>query len=198
MQCAENRRMQDKGSGGMNEWRGKQDLEYFCGLKATPKACKWSDWNLLHFYDQRKTTWLLRIIGFVKITRCTIKRNIHCLKNAIHCTRLYKETIFPLMTFSSNTKDLSCCFIPPDSAVRNFFFSSSMYVCQNSTEKVIKINWKEAVTWGLSRTSFLNCSPTWNSTARIFFCRCKTQFRLWWCIFQCSCSTLALILAWIF
>lgn len=49
MQCVENRRVQDKGSGGMNEGRGKQDLGYFCKLKVIPKACKLSDWNLLHF-----------------------------------------------------------------------------------------------------------------------------------------------------
>lgn len=140
MQCAENRRVQDRGSGGMNEGRGKQDLEYFYELKVAPKARKWSDWNLLHFYNQNKITWLPRIIGFAKISQCTIKRNIHCLKKTIHCSRLYKGIIIPLMTFSSNTKDLSSCFVPPDSAVKNFFFSSSLYVCQNSTEKVIKIN----------------------------------------------------------
>lgn len=155
MQCAGKRRMQDKGSGGMNEGRGgKQDLEFFCELKVAPKACKLSDWNLLRFYNQNKITWLLRIIGFVKTSQCAIKRNIPCWKKAIHCSRLYKGIIIPLMTFSSNTNDLSSCFVPPDSAVWNFFFSSSLYVCQNSTEKVRKINWKEAVTWGLSRTAF--------------------------------------------
>lgn len=133
--------MQDRGSGGMNEARERQDLEYFCELKVIPKACKLSDWNLLHFYNKKKKiTWLPRGIGFAKISRCTSKRNIHCLKKVIHCTRLYKGIIIPLMTFSSNTKDLSSCFMPPDSAVRNFFFSSTVYVCQNSTEKVIKIN----------------------------------------------------------
>lgn len=68
MQCAENRRMKDKGGGGMNGRRGKQGLEYFCELKVTPKACKLSDWNLLHFCNQNKITWLLRIIGFAKIS----------------------------------------------------------------------------------------------------------------------------------
>lgn len=162
MQCADNR-MQDKGSGGMNEGREKQDLGYFCELKLTLKACKLSNWNLLHFYLKNKITWLLRIIGYAKISWCTIKRNIHYLKKVIHCTRLYKGIIIPLMTFSSNAKDLSSYFMPPDSAIRNFFFSSTVYVCQNSAGKVIKINWKEAVTWGLSRRSFWNCSTTWSS-----------------------------------
>lgn len=67
MQCADNR-MQDKGSGGMNEGREKQDLGYFCELKLTLKACKLSNWNLLHFYLKNKITWLLRIIGYAKIS----------------------------------------------------------------------------------------------------------------------------------
>lgn len=67
MQCAENRRIQDKGSDGMNEGKGKQGLESFCELKVTPKACKFSDWNLLRFYNQSAITWLLRIMGFAKI-----------------------------------------------------------------------------------------------------------------------------------